>query len=303
MGRRKRGRPVHGIVVLDKPGGMTSNHALQRVRRLFDAQKGGHTGSLDPMATGVLPICLGEATKVSGYLLDADKTYRFRCRLGERTDTGDADGAIIERRPVEGVDDAAIEAALEPLRGEILQVPPMHSALKHRGRPLYDYAHRGETVERPPRQTVIHRLEHVAREDDELVLEVDCAKGTYVRTLAEDFGEALGCGAHVTALRRLVAGSFTVDDMLSADVLERAGEQGFDSLDALLLPIDAALADWPEVALNADLVHFLRQGQAVQVPGAPTDGLLRLYQGDGTFVGLGQVLGDGRVAPKRLMNL
>jgi len=303
MGRRRRGRPVHGVVVLDKPAGMTSNHALQRVRRLYDARKAGHTGSLDPMATGVLPICLGEATKVSGYLLDADKSYRFTCRLGERTDTGDAEGEIIERRAVGTLDDATIEAALEPLRGEILQVPPMHSALKHRGRPLYEWAHRGETVDRPSRPTVVRRLECVGRGDGELVLEVDCAKGTYVRTLAEDLGEALGCGAHVSALRRLAAGPFDENDLLTPEALERAGETGPEALDALLLPIDRALADWPELTASADMVHFLRQGQAVQIPGAPPHGLVRLHDQAGVLFGLGRIDDDGRVAPKRLMNL
>ena len=303
MARRKRGRPVHGILLLDKPPGLTSNQALQRVKRLFDAQKAGHTGSLDPMATGLLPICLGEATKISGFLLDADKTYRFTCRLGERTDSGDADGEIVERRPVEGVDADAVEAALAPLRGEILQVPPMHSAIKRHGQPLYRLARRGESVEREARPTVIHRLEATAFDGRDLTLEVDCAKGTYVRALAEEIGAALGCGAHVAALRRLAAGPFGEDDMVTLEQLEAAAEAGRERLDALLLPIDAALADWPEVAVNADMAHFLRQGQAVQVPRAPTAGLLRLYQRDGTFIGLGRIQGDGRVAPKRLMNL
>jgi len=302
MARRRRGRPVHGIVVLDKPAGITSNHALQRVRRLFDAQKAGHTGSLDPMATGVLPLCLGEATKISGYLLDADKSYRFTCGLGVRTDSGDADGEVVERRPVEAIDAAAVEAALTPLRGEILQVPPMHSALKHRGQALYRYAHRGEQVERPPRRTVIHRLECIAIGASELVLEVTCAKGTYVRTLAEDIGEALGCGAHVTALRRLAAGPFAEADAVNTETLESAAEQGREALDALLLPPEEALADWPQLVARGELAHFLRQGQPVQIPGAPAEGLVRLHDGDGVFFGLGQIRDDGRVAPKRLMN-
>lgn len=303
MGRRRRGRAVHGIVLLDKPAGLTSNRALQVVKRLFDAHKAGHTGSLDPMATGLLPICLGEATKISGFLLDADKTYRFTCRLGERTDSGDADGELLERRPVEGVDARAIERALASLRGEILQLPPMHSALKHQGQPLYRYARRGEAVEREARRTEIHRLEVIAFDGRDLALEVDCAKGTYVRTLAEDIGAALGCGAHVVALRRLAAGPFAEGDMVTLERLQAAAEEGTAALDAGLLPIDAALTEWPQVAVNADMAHFLRQGQAVQVPRAPTGGLLRLYGRDGTFLGLGRIQGDGRVAPKRLMNL
>ncbi len=302
MGRRRKGRAVHGILPLDKPPGVTSNGALQQVRRLFDAQKAGHTGSLDPMATGLLPICLGEATKLSGYLLDADKTYRFTCRLGERTDSGDADGETIERRPVEGIDEAAIERALAPLRGEILQVPPMHSAVKRGGQPLYRHAHRGESIKREPRRTVIHRLEMLAFDGRDLTLETDCAKGTYVRALAEDVGDALGCGAHVIALRRLSAGPFREADMVPFERLEAAAAEGMGALDAMLLPPDAALPDWPEVRVNADLAHFLRQGQAVQVPRAPGSGMLRLYANDGTFLGLGRVQDDGRVAPRRLMN-
>lgn len=294
---------MHGILLLDKPAGVTSNRALQRVKRLFDAQKAGHTGSLDPMATGLLPICLGEATKLSAFLLDADKSYRFTCRLGERTDSGDADGELIERRPLEGIDAAAIERALAPLRGEIEQVPPMHSALKHKGQPLYRYARRGESVERPARRTVIHRLEVVEFDGRDLVLETDCMKGTYVRALADDLGEALGCGAHVVALRRLATGPFTAAEMVTPEAVEAAAAEGPAALDALLRPIDAALADWPQLAVSAELADFLRQGQPVQVPRAPTEGLLRLYRRDGTFLGLGRVQGDGRVAPKRLMNL
>ena len=306
MGRRnRRGRAVHGILLLDKPAGMTSNRALQAVKRLFQARKAGHTGSLDPMATGLLPICLGEATKVSAFLLDADKHYRFTVRLGERTDSGDADGAVLETRGCAGIDRAAIEAALEPLRGEIEQVPPMHSAVKRGGRPLYEYARRGESVAREPRRTRIHRLELVGFDGRDVELVVHCAKGTYVRTLAEDLGEALGCGGHIVALRRTGAGPFVDPGMVTLDALEeRAAAEGPEGLDALLQPIDAALAEWPRLEVSREVADFLRQGQAVQVPRAPAGGVLRLYEREGGgFIGMGRIQDDGRVAPKRLMNL
>jgi len=305
LGRRnRRGRAIHGILLLDKPAGVTSNRALQEVKRLFDARKAGHTGSLDPMATGLLPICLGEATKVSAFLLDADKEYRFTARLGERTDSGDADGELLEQRPVTGVDVAAIERALDGLRGDIEQVPPMHSALKRGGRPLYEYAHRGEEVERAPRRTRIHRLERIAFDGRDLEMHVHCAKGTYVRTLAEDLGHALGCGAHVVALRRVGVDPFSDPRMVTLDAVRAAGsEGGVEALDAMLQPVDAALGAWPRVEVNTELAGFLRQGQAVQVPRAPASGLLRLYQSGRGFIGMGRVQNDGRVAPKRLMNL
>lgn len=303
MGRRQRGRAVNGILLLDKPAAATSNRALQEVKRLFDARKAGHTGSLDPMATGLLPVCLGEATKVSAFLLDADKDYRFTARLGERTDSGDADGEIVERQPVEGVDPDAIERALEGLRGDIEQVPPMYSALKRGGRPLYEYARRGEEVERAPRRTRIHCLELIGIDGRDVALRVRCAKGTYVRTLAEDLGRALGCGAHVIALRRLGVGPFRESAMVTLEAVRAASTKGPDALDGLLRPVDSALEDWPRVDVSTELAEFLRQGQAVQVPRAPTSGLLRMYESGQGFIGMGRVQEDGRVAPKRLMNL
>lgn len=304
MGRRRgRGRAVHGILLLDKPAGITSNRALQEVKRLFDARKAGHTGSLDPLATGLLPICLGEATKISAFLLDADKRYRFSVRLGERTDSGDADGELLETRPVEGVDAAAIEQALEGLRGDIEQVPPMHSALKHGGRPLYEYARRGEEVERAVRHTRVHRLEMLAFDGRDAELEIHCAKGTYVRTLAEDLGAALGCGGHVVALRRTAVGPFLDPDMVPLEAVREAAGEGLPALDALLQPTDAALVDWGWIEVGTELADFLRQGQPVQVPKAPPEGLLRLYEAGRGFIGMGRVQDDGRVAPRRLMNL
>jgi tRNA pseudouridine55 synthase len=307
LGRRnKRGRAVHGILLLDKPGGMSSNGALQRVKRLFDAARAGHTGSLDPLATGLLPICLGEATKVSAFLLEADKRYRFTARLGETTDSGDADGEPLATSAIDGIDSARIEAALDGLRGEIEQLPPMHSALKHAGRPLYEYARRGIDIERSPRPTVIHRLDLLAFDGRDAEFEVHCAKGTYVRTLAEDLGAALGCGAHVTVLRRTGAGPFSDETLITLEELEAdvtSDEAGPQSLDRHLFPVDSALMAWPRLGLGPDLAGFIRQGQAVQVPRAPTDGLVRLYGPDGGFLGMGRITSDGRVAPKRLMNL
>ncbi len=305
MGRRRppKGRNVSGILLLDKPAGLTSNEALQKVKRLYRARKAGHTGSLDPLASGLLPICFGEATKVSGFLLDADKHYVVRCRLGERTTTGDAEGEVVERRPVEGVTPAAIEQALAGFRGPIEQTPPMYSAVKHEGQRLYKLARQGVEVERKPRTVVIHELVLRALEDDEMELEVRCTKGTYVRTLVEDIGEALGVGAHVVALRRLGVGPYGSEGMVGLDELKALAEQGFDALDARLLPIESALTQWPQVTLTPDAAFYLRQGQAVLVPHAPTSGWVRLYQGDNgsRFIGMGQVLDDGRVAPKRLM--
>lgn len=305
MGRRKRrGRAVNGIVLLDKPAGMTSNAALQTVKRLFDAQKAGHTGSLDPLATGLLPICLGEATKISAFLLDADKRYRFTMRLGERTDSGDADGEIVERRDPDNVDRAAIEQVLTRFMGEVEQIPPMHSAVKRGGKPLYEYAHRGETIERDSRTTRIERLDLVGLDGNDVELEVDCAKGTYVRTLAEDIGEALGCGGHVVALRRTGSGPFVDPEMVTLDQLqETADGERSAALDRWLTPTDEALADWPRIDVAAGIAEFLRQGQAVQIPKAPTEGNLRLYEAGGSFIGMGHIQDDGRVAPKRLMNL
>lgn len=305
MGRRKRrGRAVHGILLLDKPGGMTSNGALQAVKRLFDAAKAGHTGSLDPLATGLLPVCLGEATKVSAFLLDADKRYRFTVRLGRVTDSGDADGNTIETHPVEGIDADQVERALAGQRGEIRQLPPMHSAVKRGGRPLYAYARRGIELERDERVTRIHRLELVSFDGRDAVVDVDCAKGTYLRTLAEDIGKALGVGAHVAALRRTGVGPFIDPEMVTLDTLRASAEQGGPAaLDRWLREMDTALAAWPGVELGKDLAGFLRQGQAVQVPRAPTSGLVRLYERQRGFFGMGRIASDGRVAPKRLMNL
>jgi len=305
MGHRHRhkGRPVNGILLLDKPIGITSNDALQEVKHLYSARKAGHTGSLDPLASGLLPICLGEATKASGFLLDADKHYRMTCRLGVRTTTGDAEGEVVATRPVGALDRVALEAVLEKFRGPIQQVPPMYSAVKHQGERLYKLARQGMEVAREARTVVIRELTLLAMNAPELELDVRCTKGTYVRTLAEDIGDMLGCGAHVTRLRRLGVGPYDDAGMLGLTELKKLLAQGFEALDGVLLPVESALAQWPGVRLSSDAAFYLRQGQPVLVPHAPTSGWVRLYQGEHQFLGMGQILDDGRVAPKRLMNL
>jgi len=301
MGRKKKGRAVHGVVLLDKPLKISSNHALQRVKRLFDANKAGHTGSLDPLASGMLPICLGEATKVSAFLLDADKTYRFKCQLGSKTATGDAEGEVIESRPFEHIQQADIEKYLPELTGDIMQVPPMYSALKKDGQRLYDLARQGIEVERKARPVTIYSLELISFENGEIELETRCSKGTYVRTLAEDLGEKLGCGAFVTELRRTSVGPYK-SEMLTLDQLMEIAEGGFDELDDVMLEIDSGIDDWPIVELDADSAYYIKLGQPVQIARAPTEGLVRIYDGD-DFIGIGKINDDGRVAPKRMMNL
>ena len=302
MGRRRvRGRDVNGILLLDKPSGITSNEALQQVKRLFFAKKAGHTGSLDPLASGVLPICMGEATKVSAFLLDADKCYQVRCQLGVKTDTADAEGEVIETRPVEDYSDARIETVLEQFRGPIEQIPPMYSALKHEGQRLYKLARQGVEVEREPRPVDIHELSVTARGEDWLDIFVHCSKGTYVRTLVEDIGERLGCGAHVSRLRRTAVGPYGDDGLVTLEELEAIKARDKRATDDLLLTIETALTQWPGVNLSPDAAFYLRQGQAVLVPRAPTSGWVRLYEGEGTFLGMGEILDDGRVAPRRMM--
>ncbi len=300
--RRQSGRAVDGILLLDKPRGISSNRALQTARRLFDARKAGHTGSLDPLATGMLPLCFGEATKMSGYLLEADKEYLVRGRLGQRSDSGDADGEIIEERPVAAFGDAELEAVLARFRGAIEQVPPMHSALKRDGQPLYKLARRGIEVAREPRRVRIDLLECSARDAHSLSLRVRCSKGTYIRSLVQDIGEALGCGAHVSELRRSYVAPFREVPMVALEELrELAGAGDAAALDARLLPVDAALRDWPAVNLSASLAQSIRQGQPIHLGEAPDAPYLRLYREGGEFVGLGRTLEDGRIAAKRLM--
>ncbi|HET7922105.1 MAG TPA: tRNA pseudouridine(55) synthase TruB [Gammaproteobacteria bacterium] len=296
---RRQYRDVHGVLLLDKPIGMTSNQALQHVRRLFSARKAGHTGSLDPLASGLLPLCFGEATKVSSFLLDADKRYAVVARLGVRTRTGDAEGEVLETRPVPVFTEAVLEQALSRFRGEIEQVPPMYSALKHQGQRLYDLAREGIEVERAPRRVTIHALERVRHDAGELELRVRCTKGTYIRTLVEDLAAALGTLGHVTALRREALGPYGGEG-LPMHGLEALRNLTPPELDACLLPLDSAVSHWPAVRLGADAAWYFSRGQAVVVPGAPTTGWLRVYEGE-RFMGLGEVIPDGRVTPKRLL--
>ncbi|MDS4069061.1 MAG: tRNA pseudouridine(55) synthase TruB [Candidatus Competibacter sp.] len=294
-------RNVSGVLLLDKPVGWTSNAALQAVKRLYRAAKAGHTGSLDPLASGLLPICLGEATKLSGLLLNADKTYRFTCRLGATTTTGDAEGEIIATQPIGFLNRERVETALRQFIGPIRQVPPMYSALKRDGQPLYKLARKGIEVEREPREVTVHELQLLRWEGEELECELRCSKGTYVRTLAADLGAALGCGAHIATLRRTAVESCDAARMVTLEVLRARAEQGLAALDELLLPLDSAVSAWPAVRMQGDAVFFLRQGQPVLVPHAPTRGWVRLYQGEQLFLGIGEILDDGRVAPRRLL--
>jgi tRNA pseudouridine55 synthase len=301
---KRKGRPVNGILLLDKPQGITSNGALQQVKRLFGAQKAGHTGSLDPIATGVLPICFGEATKFSRFLLEADKRYLATFKLGISTATGDSEGEIIETRPVVGRSRKDLEAVLADYIGEIEQVPSMFSAIKQNGQPLYKLARQGIEVERKARKVRIASMRLVDFSEDELVLNIECSKGTYVRSLAEDIGEDLGCGAHVSALRRLRAGPFDIDASFTLPELIDRKENADGELDELLLSARSAVRDWPCSVLSALTASYLMQGQSVQVPNSPRSGWVSLFQeveDDANFIGVGEILDDGRIAPRRLV--
>jgi tRNA pseudouridine55 synthase len=295
------GREVDGILLLDKSVGISSNIALQRVKRLFSGRKAGHTGNLDVSASGLLPVCFGEATKVSRFLLDARKRYRAEIKLGIMTTTGDVMGDVAEEKEVPLLNQQQIRRVLARFTGPIQQVPPMHSAVKHQGKRLYELAHKGIVVERSARAVNVYELLLISYCEDRLEVEVECSKGTYVRTLAEDIGQELRCGAHVRTLRRLKVGEFDVDDALGLDALERLAARGFAALEARLLPIDSALSHKPDVSLSEDASFYLRNGQAVVVPHAPPAGLVRLYSKKRQFLGIGQILDDGRVAPRRLV--
>ncbi len=301
-GQSRKFRDVDGILILDKPIGLSSNHALQRVRKLLSARKAGHCGSLDPLATGVLPICLGEATKFSSYLLGADKSYRAICRLGQTTTTGDAEGEVLETAEID-VDRRLIEEVLPRFVGEIEQVPPMYSALKHEGKRLYQLAREGREVERKPRPVKIFSLELLSFDGINLEIDVSCSKGTYIRTLAEDIGKQLGCGAHLTALRRSRVGSFDESVALTIEYLQelQQSEEG-DQLEQLLLPVGAALADFPQVKLNAAESLDIRCGRRISLGRDAVTGLCRLNSEEGAFIGLGEVAEDGELRAKRLMN-
>ncbi|MDG5898643.1 tRNA pseudouridine(55) synthase TruB [Shewanella xiamenensis] len=308
MARRSKGRFIDGIVLLDKATGMSSNFALQRVKRFFNANKAGHTGALDPLATGMLPICLGEATKFSQHLLDSDKRYLVTAKLGQRTDTSDSDGEVVQTRPLEFTE-AQLMSALEHFRGDTLQVPSMYSALKYQGQPLYKYAREGIEVPREARPITVFELNFIGLEGDELTLDIHCSKGTYIRTIIDDLGEMLGCGAHVIMLRRTQVAHYPYDKMVTLELLEalvaKAQEQQLDPsslLDSLLLPMDTAVADFPEVNVPDASAAYLMQGQAVRVANLEANKLVRITLGTARrFVGIGEMNDDGLLAPKRLV--
>ena len=305
MGRKRRGRSVDGILVLDKPAGMTSNGALQRAKRLFDAAKAGHTGALDPLATGVLPLCFGEATKFSQYVLDADKGYLSTFTLGIGTDTLDAEGEEVARADASQLQETDILGAMATLTGLIHQVPPMYSAIKRDGQPLYKLARQGVEVERKSRDVTIMQFDLLAFRPGavaEVDVEIRCTKGTYVRSLAESLGEALGVPAHVSVLRRSLAGPYSLGQSITLEQLEAAAEAGQSRLDALLMPMDGPLSELPEVIIGESAGFYLKQGQAVLVPNGPKTGIVRAYVAGGTFLGIGEMLDDGRLAPRRLVN-
>lgn len=305
MGRPSiKRRVVNGILVLDKPIDISSNGALQTVKRLYRAKKAGHTGSLDPLATGVLPLCFGEATKFSQFLLDANKRYRTEIKLGVTTETGDAEGEVVETKEVGDINVEQLEGVLAQFRGTIDQIPSMYSAIKVDGKPLYKLARQGIEIERKSRTIEIFELNLLSLEGDTLKLDVHCSKGTYIRTLAEDIGKVLGCGAHVAGLRRTASGPFKLEQAVTVQELEQClendGEQG---LDELLLSPSEALPDWPSVELTEISTSYLRQGQPVQIAQAPTEGWVRIFSEsqEPAFIGVGEIMEDGRVAPRRLV--
>jgi tRNA pseudouridine55 synthase len=300
MSKRKSGHDVHGIVLLDKRPGVSSNRALQEVRRLLNANKAGHTGSLDPLATGLLPLCFGEATKASAWMLDDDKRYRVVIQLGVMTDTGDAEGVVVETKPVPDLSVGQVQACLKTFMGEIEQVPPMYSALKHNGKKLYELAREGKTVERKARHICIFDLKILDFFKDQLTLEVSCSKGTYIRSLAEDIGHALGCGGTVTALRRLGAGQFSIED---ARTIEHLAAMSEHDLAQCLINVDKPLEALPAVQLSSEQAVLVKYGQSINFPVSPAvQGIVRMYR-EAEFLGLGEMLMDGKIAPKKLFNM
>ena len=313
MAKRRKGRAINGVLLLDKPYDMSSNGALQKVKRIYFAQKAGHTGALDPLATGMLPICLGEGTKFSQFLLDTDKTYQVIAKLGIRTTTSDADGDIVSEKPV-AVTDKQLASALNSFRGTTQQIPSMYSALKHKGQPLYKYAREGIEVPRESRDITVFRLDLVRFEGDEVELDIHVSKGTYIRTIVDDLGELLSCGAHVANLHRSAVGNYPTDKMVTLDqlqtLLEEAKAQDIEPselLDPLLLPMTSACDGIPTVFVDDMSANFLRHGNPVQASNGPSDGLVQVFIGDneteGEFIGVGHIDDNGLVAPKRIVVL
>jgi len=301
--RRKRGLDIHGVILLDKPVGISSNRALQKVRGIFQARKAGHTGSLDPFATGMLPICLGEASKTAAFMLEAGKQYRATARLGEATATGDIEGELIQTCPISDMDAGQIAQTLKQFTGEIQQVPPMYSALKHQGKPLYEYARAGIEIERPARPVTIHHIELVEWQSPELVFDVRCSKGTYIRTLAEDIAKALGSCAHLVALRRSEVEPFADFPMVTLEQLQEARDNE-DGLQDYLLPIDVGLPDWPRVDLD-EHQHgkFLHGNHSSIEAGDISAGKVRVYGPEGGVIGLAELSTEGILQPMRVFNL
>ncbi|MFL2530718.1 MAG: tRNA pseudouridine(55) synthase TruB [Porticoccaceae bacterium] len=307
--RRKSGRSVNGVLLLNKPIGMTSNKVLQKVRWIFDANRAGHTGALDPLASGVLPLCFGEATKFSQYLLDSDKYYRSTYTLGISTATGDSEGEIISQQDASKITRQQVQDKIKDFQGEIDQVPSMYSALKHNGQPLYKLARQGIEIDRPARQITIFDYQIIdfrPGTNPEVDVEVHCSKGTYIRTLAEDLGAALGCGAHVSALHRFRAGPFDEQQTISLKELEKLKEQGsVEQLDQLLKPVDTPVSNYPAVEFDQIMAGYFQLGQEISANKAFHQGqegdIVRVFREGGTFLGIGTVTEDGKVAPKRLI--
>lgn len=300
--RRKRGLDIHGVVLLDKPVGLSSNRALQRVRGIFQARKAGHTGSLDPFATGMLPICLGEASKTAAFMLEAGKRYRATALLGEATTTGDIEGEVIQTCPVPDIDAEKLAQSLQQFVGEIEQVPPMYSALKHHGKPLYEYARAGIEIERPARTVTLHALDLVAWQAPNLSFDVHCSKGTYIRTLAEDIAAALGSCAHLIKLRRLSVEPFESQGMVSLQQLQHARDHG--GLQGFLLPADVGLADWPRIELDTAQHGKFMHGNHFQFSADELPiGKVRVYGPDDNLLGLAEYSLQGILQPMRVFNL
>lgn len=294
-------RPVNGILLLDKPTGESSNRILQKVKRIFTAKKAGHTGSLDPLASGMLPICFGEATKFSQFLLESDKTYEVTAQLGVRTTTSDSEGEAVSERPVPTFSIEQLNTALDQFRGETNQVPSMFSALKYQGQPLYKLARQGITVDRPSRPINVYRLELLNFDGNSVELLIHCSKGTYVRTIVDDFGELLGCGAHVTKLRRLTVGAYVSEQMISMQQLENDLDNN-EVLDRYLLPFETAVDCLPKVELTESMVRQLHQGQSIILPATTVRGLVRVISQGGYFVGVGEILEDACLVSRRLIS-
>ncbi len=297
---QRKGRVLNGLLLLDKPAGITSNLALRKVKKLFNAAKAGHTGSLDPLATGMLIICFGKATKISNYLLNADKQYEVTLQLGVTTDTGDADGNVLKTKDASLVTDEAIIQSKEQLTGVIDQIPPMFSAIKHHGTRLHKLARQGIEVERRSRTVHIYKFDLITRQGDCLAMHVHCSKGTYVRSLVEDLGKKLGCGAHVINLRRTSIGPFVDSKLPTLSELQHYAEQQPSLLDNLLISTDSALQDYPAVSVAEKTMQKVQNGLPIWVEGAPSNGLVRIYDEQDNFYGVGNVLEDGRIAPKCL---